>query len=271
MARAPDSIREEAKKLYENGSKLIEIANQLNVPEGTVRSWKNRDKWKCNAMQKEKHNVAKKKKKEKPIAPEVKQVLENEELTDKQRLFCLYYIKCFNATQSYMKAYGCNWETANSCGPRLLVNVSVKKELQRLQEIKYQQITVTETDMVELMMRIAFADIGFYFDFGPKEVPLVYDGNVITDTDGNIIMTSENELTLRKSKEVDTQLISEIKKGKDGVSIKLADKFKAAEWLERYFTMNPMDKHKILYDTKKYELEQKRVEHQIDMDERNNF
>lgn len=48
-------------EMYKNGMKLIEIASQLNVPEGTVRSWKNRNKWDAT-LQKSKRNVAKRKK-----------------------------------------------------------------------------------------------------------------------------------------------------------------------------------------------------------------
>lgn len=42
-ARSPDSI--EAEKLYHGGMKLVEIAKQLDVPEGTVRRWKSTQKW----------------------------------------------------------------------------------------------------------------------------------------------------------------------------------------------------------------------------------
>ncbi len=59
MARAPNQKVEQAKLLYNKGLKLIEISDQLNVPEGTVRSWKNRYHWDCNVA-KEKCNVAKK-------------------------------------------------------------------------------------------------------------------------------------------------------------------------------------------------------------------
>lgn len=38
-----------AQELFEQGKKLIEISKELNVPEGTIRSWKNRYKWECNA------------------------------------------------------------------------------------------------------------------------------------------------------------------------------------------------------------------------------
>lgn len=45
MARAPDQRVEEARRLFDSGMKLIEISEKLSVPEGTVRSWKNRYKW----------------------------------------------------------------------------------------------------------------------------------------------------------------------------------------------------------------------------------
>lgn len=60
MARAPDKRIEQAKAMYLKGLKLVEIAGQLNLPEGTVRSWKNRYKWDCNVAN-EKCNVANKK------------------------------------------------------------------------------------------------------------------------------------------------------------------------------------------------------------------
>lgn len=46
--------------MYLKGMKLVEIASQLNLPEGTIRSWKNRQKWDCNVAN-EKRNVAKRK------------------------------------------------------------------------------------------------------------------------------------------------------------------------------------------------------------------
>ena len=40
MARAPDARIGQAKAMYLQGKKLVEIASQLNLPEGTVRRWK---------------------------------------------------------------------------------------------------------------------------------------------------------------------------------------------------------------------------------------
>ena len=45
MARAPDPRIEKAKDMYLKGVKLVEIASQLNLPEGTVRRWKCTHKW----------------------------------------------------------------------------------------------------------------------------------------------------------------------------------------------------------------------------------
>ena len=58
MPRKTEERIIKAKELYKKGQKLIEIANRLDVPEGTVRIWKNRYKWDCNVA-KEKRNVAK--------------------------------------------------------------------------------------------------------------------------------------------------------------------------------------------------------------------
>lgn len=45
MPRKPDERINQAKEMYLNGKKLVEIASQLNLPEGTVRRWKSTHKW----------------------------------------------------------------------------------------------------------------------------------------------------------------------------------------------------------------------------------
>lgn len=45
MPRKPDERIDRAKELYLEGMKLVEIASQLNLPEGTVRRWKSTHKW----------------------------------------------------------------------------------------------------------------------------------------------------------------------------------------------------------------------------------
>lgn len=270
MARAPDSRVEQAHDLYKQGKKLVEIANQLNIPDGTVRRWKSTYKWDSERSEKKSERSVKneknKKVEQKPIDDGTKETMMNENLTHEQRLFCIYYSKIFNATQAYINAYKCDYETANANGSRLLVNASVRAEIQRLKEIKRQQIVSGTDDLIDLHMRIAFADIGNYLSFGQKKVPQWTkdkDDNfkeVIDPNTGKQKVIAYNDVVLKESSEVDTQLIQEVKEGKDGVSIKLADKQKSLDWLEKFFLMNPMDKHKIAYDNAKIEMERKKIE-----------
>jgi len=61
LARAPNEKALEAEQLYKQGLKLIDIAGKLDVPEGTIRSWKNRYKWDndTSATLQKRRNVAK--------------------------------------------------------------------------------------------------------------------------------------------------------------------------------------------------------------------
>lgn len=59
MPRAPDEKYNKAYDMYLRGYKLVEIASQLEVPEGTVRRWKCTHKW-DNERSDKKANVRKK-------------------------------------------------------------------------------------------------------------------------------------------------------------------------------------------------------------------
>ena len=45
MPKAPNENRAKAKQMFEDGMALVEIAGQLGISEGTVRSWKSREGW----------------------------------------------------------------------------------------------------------------------------------------------------------------------------------------------------------------------------------
>lgn len=63
MPRKPDERITQAKEMYHDGMKLVEIASQLNLPEGTVRRWKSTHKWDSERSDKIKANVRIKKRK----------------------------------------------------------------------------------------------------------------------------------------------------------------------------------------------------------------
>lgn len=230
-----DSIKEEYLKL-DGKIKLREFAEKHGVKYSTLRSRKNRENWdseinknvatKSATQQKNVATENKNKRKNKePIVGEVKEVLENTNLTDKQRLFCIYYIKCFNATKAYQKAYACDYITANTNGPRLLVNACIKEEIRSLKEGRLNRVMLEPEDIFQKYIDIALADISEYVTFGRKEI------EVDKDEEGNPVMIEVNYVDFKNSNEVDGTLISEVSQGKNGVSIKLQDKMKALKWL----------------------------------------
>lgn len=225
LPKAKDERVDKAFALFKQGLKLVEIAQQLGIKEGTIRSWKNRYGWSAT-LQKNECNVAfskadKKNVKKEAVAAEVVEVMENDELTDKQRLFCIYYIRCFNATKAYQKAYGCDYTSALAAGSRLLKNVKVKEEILRLKQDKLNREFLSESDIFQKYMDIAFADITDYVEFG---------NSTFTDPETKEVVPY-SYVNLKDSKVVDGSLISEVSKGRDGAKIKLADRMKALDWL----------------------------------------
>lgn len=222
MPKAKDARADKAFEMYKQGLKLIEIANQLGIAEGTVRSWKNRYKWddggNATLRKKEKKecNVAKESKrakraKKEPVAHEVEAVIQNTDLTDKQQLFCIYYIRCFNATKAYQKAYNVDYATAASIGYRMLENDGVKKEILRLKQDRLNREFLSESDIFQKYMDIAFADM---MDF--------------VDIHGGIVSVRH---------EIDGSIVSEVSNTQSGIKIKLADRMKALQWLSDHMDL----------------------------------
>lgn len=225
--------------MYLSGMKLVEIASQLNLPEGTVRRWKSTHKWESERSEK-KANVRKEKKK--TVAEEVKQVMENPDLTDKQQLFCLHYVRCFNATRAYQKAYEVDYSTAASIGYRLLGNAGVREEIARLKQNRLNRELLDEHDIFQKYMDIAFADITDFVEFGREEVQVMGAFGPIEvedpDTGEKVPLMKEiNSVRFREAEKVDGTLITEVKQGKDGASIKLADRMKALDWLSSHMDL----------------------------------
>lgn len=238
MPKAKDARADKAFEMYKQGLKLIDIANQLGVAEGTVRSWKNRYKWngETNAtLQKNKRNVAKenkqtKKVKKESVADEVEAVIQNADLTDKQQLFCIYYIRCFNATKAYQKAYDVDYATAVVNGPRLLGNARIKDEIFRLKQERLNREFLSESDIFQKYMDIAFADVTDFVEFGNEDV------DVILDT-GERKTITVSHINIKNDADVDGTIISEVSKGRDGVKVKLADRMKALQWLSDHMDL----------------------------------
>lgn len=235
---------------YLGGMKYKDIAEKYGVTVNTVKSWKTRYGWSRNkekGVHTKKKKVCTQKEQENPLSyqrenDEITEVMENSELTDKQKLFCIYYVRCFNATKAYQKAYNCNYETAIRCGSRMLRNVEVKNEIHNLKQNRLNREFLSEEDIFQMYMDIAFADITDYVSFGRETVEVMGafgPVQVKNEKTGKkeILKREINTVRFKESDSVDGRLISEIKQGKDGASIKLADRMKALQWLSDHMDL----------------------------------
>ncbi len=249
MARGPDEKALKAKKMYQAGLKPAEIAKKLNVAEGTIRSWKSRYGWNkknqsatqqnCNALAQQKCNAAKGKK---SSAAEKEDIPDSEELNEKQQLFCVFYVRCFNATKAYMKAYGCDYAAAATNACKLLKTAKIKSYIKKLKINRINRELLKEEDIFQKYMDIAFSDMGDYVEWGQEEEPVkAPDGSVLTMRDQNgasqPITRKVNYVRFKDSGNVDGTLVSEVRQGRNGASIKLSDRMKALDWLTEHMEM----------------------------------
>lgn len=239
--------RSAAENDYMLGMKYREIAEKYGVSIDTVKSWKKRYEWDRKGVHPKKEKGAPKNKGcneevNTEALKEVQTVMQNEELSDRQKLFCVYYVRSFNATKAYQKAYGVSHETAAAIGYRQLAKDGVRKEIERLKQAKLNREFLKEEDIFQKFMDIAFADITDYVEFGRETVPVMgaFGPVVIKDEDTGEkteITQDVNVIRFKESADVDGTLIAEVKQGKNGASIKLADKMKALEWLADHMNL----------------------------------
>lgn len=245
--RPPESLQ--AEQLYRQGMSLEEIAKEIGKPAGSVRRWKHTYGWdkeeserseKKTSMVEKKANVRKKSEqtKKKAIADDVKSVMDNPDLTDKQRLFCLYYVRYFNATKAYQKAYGCSYETAMAEGCNATRNPKIRDEIMRLKQNRLSRELLDAEDLIQKYMDIAFADM-----------------NDFAEVDG---------LFVKAKKGIDGTIVSEVSATPNGVKIKLNDRMKALDWLAEHMdiasTSQRMQFERLKIDLLKAESDIKRNE-----------
>ena len=198
-----------AEKDYMDGMKYKDIAEKYDVSINTVKSWKTRHKWSKDAKKKSVHTKEKRVHTKKEV---IEPVVESEELTDKQRLFCIYYIKYFNATKAYQKAYESAYTTAMSEGYRHLRNPKISAEIDRMRKERLSEKKLSVDDVLQKYIDIAFADIG---DF------------VEVDSNGFSVM-------IKPLEEMDSSIIGELSNTENGIKLKLVDKMKALDMLAKY-------------------------------------
>jgi len=196
------------------GEVSVKVLSRVGkVPQSYVRKWMKEENWDSYVMETpgDKIQVSKKTKEF------VQSAAEKYGLSEREEDFCYQYFKCKNATQAAMRAgYGSNW--AYHAGCSLLKKPRIQNFLKDIRDQAHEELFVDTLDILRMWAKIAFADMNDY------------------------VSVSGAGVMLRGSNQTDGQIITEIKEGKDGVTIKMADKMKALDRLSAYFKVLPGDK-----------------------------
>lgn len=244
---------EDAKADYLAGMKYKDIAKKYGVALSTVKSWKTRNKWQRNNATKKKSMHTKVKStrtKQEKVAPALQppEVPDSDELNDKQKAFCLYYLQRYNATWAYQQAFGGSYQSANSLGPRLLVNVSIKNYLAELKKQQSQELYATANDILLRYLKQATSDVTDVLSFKTKKRLVYYkihdkDGPYedaggkfryepkIDPETGEQAYYYEHLITLKDSSKIDTSNIKSIRIDKDEPVVEMEDRQKAMQIL----------------------------------------
>ncbi|QFR24097.1 terminase small subunit [Schleiferilactobacillus harbinensis] len=231
MARKRDPARNLARELWiksNKKAKLKDIAEQLGKAPSQVRKWKSEDKW-------EQTNGNAPNQEERSFSNGFKEVIEGTDAPDKQKLFATLYLRRFNATWAYMKAYGASYETSMVNGSRLLRNTKIAKLIDQLKAEQMAELHVTNMDLLQELAKQAKSDVGDYLDFATEEHgAYTDDGQPIPDPETKKQLTyHRNRVYLKPQEQVDTSLIKSVAIEKGQVKLELYDKQKAIDMLLR--------------------------------------
>ena len=244
---------EEAKADYLAGMKYKDIAKKYDVSLNTVKSWKTRNKWqRKNATKKKSVHTKEKSMHTKPekVAPALPppELPDSDELNDKQKAFCLYYLQRYNATWAYQKVYGASYEVAMTNGGRLLRNAQIKSYLTKLKKQQSQELYATANDILLRYLKQATSDVTDVLSFKTKKRLVYYkihdkDGPYedaggkfryepkIDPETGEQAYYYEHLITLKDSEDIDTSNIKSIRIDKGEPVVEMEDRQKAMQIL----------------------------------------
>ena len=247
------SKMEEAKADYLAGMKYKDIAKKYDVSLNTVKSWKTRNKWqRKNATKKKSVHTKEKSMHTKPekVAPALPppELPDSDELNDKQKAFCLYYLQRYNATWAYQKAYGGSYENALAHGSRMVGNGRIKSYLTKLKKQQSQDLYATANDILLRYLNQATSNVTDVLSFRTEKHLAYYkvrDKNgPYEDGGGNFRYVPKidpetgerayyytNIVELKDSSEIDTSNIKSIRIDKGEPVVEMEDRQKAMQIL----------------------------------------
>lgn len=197
--------------IEDGGEVSVKVLSRVGkVPQSYVRKWIKEENWDQYLTTSEKDLTEKTKE-------FIKSAAERYGLTEKEELFCYHFFRTKNATQAALRAgYGSHY--SYNAAYHILQKDRVKEFMKELQAHACEELFVSTIDILRMWAKIAFADMTDY------------------------VSVSGAGVILRNSNSVDGQIITEVKEGKDGVTVKLADKMKALDRLSSYLKILPGDK-----------------------------
>lgn len=235
MARDP--ARDKAHQLWKDHKGAItnrRLSEMVGVDERKVAVWKSRDKWGA-VVQQAPEKIQQEQVQRKPKARQaLKDIDVPKPMEDRFLIFASEYVRDFNATRAALKA-GYKKTDAYNAGYRLLRKAEIRAEVERLKQEHAFDIALDVRKVIRELTKIAFADISDVLDFGTRDALVrTDDGYVVKDEHGKPLTEPEQYVHVKDVSEVDASVIAEVKRTKDGVAIKMHDKLKALEKLERY-------------------------------------
>lgn len=197
--------------IEDGGEVSVKVLSRVGkVPQSYVRKWIKDENW-DQYLTTEKEDLTQK------TREFIKSAAEWYGLSEKEELFCYHFFRTKNATQAALRAgYGSHY--SYNAAYHILQKDNVREFMKELQTHACEELFVSTIDILRMWAKIAFADMTDY------------------------VSVSGAGVTLRNSSSVDGQVITEVKEGRDGVTVKLADKMKALDRLSSYLKVLPGDK-----------------------------
>lgn len=220
-----------AEKDYKNGMKYKDIADKYEVTINTVKSWKQRYSWTkesaekktsvCTQNEKSMHTKKEVQKKEE-TSPEENdfEYVDDDGLTDKQRLFCYYYMQSFNPYRASIKA-GYSVGFARTHVYKMLANDSIKNFLNELKQEQKEEFLISQERLLNRHSQIAFSDMNDFIN---------PDGTLKENIDGTLI----KKITVKSASSGDDTGY----KTNNTVSIELEDRKESLKFLTEYLGLN---------------------------------
>ena len=197
--------------IEDGGEVSVKVLSRVGkVPQSYVRRWIKEENW-GQYLTTEGEDLTRK------TREFIKSAAEQYGLSEREELFCYHFFRTKNATQAALRAgYGSHY--SYNAAYHILQKDNVREFMKELQTHACEELFVSTIDILRMWAKVAFADMTDY------------------------VSVSGAGVTLRNSSSVDGQVITEVKEGRDGVTVKLADKMKALDRLSSYLKVLPGDK-----------------------------